>query len=108
MTEVRMRDFSASPRELEFTADGETYQCHSEVTPDVLQEILTLTRGRLQEDFGTLVEAFELVMLPEVAQTFTPRLHKGHPKPIGMGRAAAILAWLIEEYSQRPTEPSAT
>lgn len=107
MTEVRTRDFSTKPRKLDFTADGETYECFPKVAPEVLQDMLRISRsGKLTEDLAALDELFELVMPTESADRIKPRFRRTHENPLDLGQMLDILHWLIEEYSVRPTTPS--
>lgn len=106
MTEIRTRDFSRAPRELEFTADGETYKCFSAVPPVTLQEMLTLSNERMEKDYGTIAEFFDLCTAPDVASRIRARLTPGVENPIDLYQAIDIAIWLIQEYAQRPLKSS--
>jgi hypothetical protein len=108
MTEIRTRDFSRAPRKLEFSADGETYECHSAVPPVVLQEMLTLSQQHLEEDFSRIADFFDLAAPEDVAARIRARLTPGHKNPLDLYQSIQIVVWLIEEYGQRPTTPSVT
>lgn len=108
MTEIRTRDFSRTPRKLEFSADGETYECHPAVPPVVLQEMLDLSQGQMESDFTKIADFFDLAAPEAVASRIRARLTPGHDNPIDLYQAISIVVWLIEEYGQRPTTPSET
>lgn len=108
MTEIRTRDFSRAPRKLEFSADGETYECFSAVVPVTLQEMLKLSQEHLEEDFSRIADFFDMCATPEVAGRIRARLTPGNPLPLDLYQSIQIVVWLIEEYGQRPTMPSVT
>jgi len=108
MTEVRFRDFSRTPREINFDADGEHYEGVPAVAPEVLQEMLAALKTVKDDPVGSLKLVWELVLVPESAERITARLKRGHPNPLDIGQAIEICKWLTEEYAQRPTQPSIT
>jgi hypothetical protein len=105
MTEVRFRDFSRTPRDVSFDADGEHYTCVPAVAPEVLQEMLTALKGVKEDPVGSLKMVMELVLVPDSAERIIARLKRGHPNPLDIGQAVEICKWLTEEYAQRPTQP---
>lgn len=105
MSEIRTRDFSRSPREIGFSADGETYTCLSAVPPVVLQDIMKLIEG-IDADVTKIDDIFELVMIESEAARIKARLAAGHANPIDIHQAAEIATFLVEQYAQRPTMPS--
>lgn len=106
MTEVRTRDFSRKPRLLEFTADGDTFTCREAIAPDALQELVQLTRT-IGTDFGRVSEVFPLIMDEANAARALARV-KNRDKPLDLYQVLGVLGWLVEEYGQRPLEPSET
>lgn len=105
--QVRTRDFSRRYRELNFTADGESYVCLPALPPEAIQEVLTLTRREdIKTDLNVMTQIFEIVMTSSEAARIMARLKKDHKNPLGLVQVLDIVAWLVEEYTSRPTTPS--
>ena len=107
--EVRTRDFSRRHRQLDFTADGETHIALPALTPESVQELVALMKHPdLKTDMMVVTGIFDIVMTPEEAVKVKARLKKDSKNPIGFSEMVDIVTWLAEEYTQRPTPPSAT
>lgn len=107
--QVRTRDFSRRHRELNFTADGEMHVCLPALPPESIQEVLALTRHEnIKTDLTVMMQIFDIVMTPSEAAKIMARLKKDHPNPLGLPQVLDIVTWLIEEYTSRPTTPSAS
>lgn len=106
MTNVRTRDFSRAPRELEFTADGDTFTCRPAIAPAALQELIELTRA-IGTEFSRVGEVFDIVMDAPNAARAKARA-ENRDKPLDLYQILAVLGWLVEEYGQRPLEQSET
>jgi hypothetical protein len=107
MAETKTRDFSRRAASLEFTADGESYVPRPALPPESLQEVLELVRDKkIREDFTILDQIFDIFMMPSEAEKIKKRFKKDSDNPLGLGQIMDITMWLIEEYSQRPIEPS--
>lgn len=104
MPEIRMRDFSRTPRALEFDADGDHFVCYSDVPPTVLQDMLNLV-DPMRHDFGLVAEFFDLAMPKASADLARKRLNSAE-NPLSLVQALEIATWLIEEHSQRPLAQS--
>jgi hypothetical protein len=106
MTSVRTRDFSRAPRELEFSADGDTFTCRPAIAPAALQELVELTRT-IGTEFGRVGEVFDIIMDAPNAAKAKARA-ENRDKPLDLYQILAVLGWLVEEYGQRPLEQSET
>lgn len=108
-TETRTRDFSRRHRELDFTADGEKHICLPALPPESVQELLALVRDEnIKTDLGVSMRIFDIVMIESEAVKLHARLTKASSNPLGLPQVLDIIEWLIEEYTSRPTAPSAT
>lgn len=107
--ETRTRDFSRRHRQLDFTADGEKHIALPALPPESVQELVTLMKHPdLKTDMTVITGIFDIVMTPEEASKIKARLKKNSTNPIGFSEMVDIVTWLAEEYTQRPTPPSAT
>lgn len=109
MTQVKTRDFSRKSSGVEFTADGFTHVCRPALAPEVMQDVVALTRDKkITEDFGIVEQIFAQLMFPADFEKIQPRFRREHTNPLGLAQVLEIIEWLVEEYAQRPTEPSVT
>lgn len=108
MTEVRFRDFSRAPREIGFSADGEEYQVRSAIPPETLQEMAALMKAVRDDPLGSLDAIMRIALEDESAERMCARLRKGHPNPLDIVQAGEICTWMVEQFAQRPTGPSAS
>jgi hypothetical protein len=109
MSQIKTRDFSRTSSGVQFTADGYTHICRPALAPEVMQDVVALTRDKkITEDFGIVEEIFKQLMSPANFSEIQPRFRRDHENPLGLAQILEIIEWLIEEYAQRPTTPPAT
>jgi len=111
MTDRRFKDFGSggdvNKEPLSFSLHGEVFECHPNIQGKVLLNMVAKTG---EEDQGVAIaqvldEFFSMCLLPESFERFNQLLN--HPEKIVTVEALGeITAWLIEEYSARPTRPS--
>ena len=107
--EVRTRDFSRRHRQLDFTADGEKHIALPALPPESVQELVALMKHPdLKTDMNVVSGIFDIVMTPVEAEKVKARLTKDSKNVLGFTQMIDIVTWLAEEYTQRPTPPSAT
>jgi hypothetical protein len=109
MTNRRFKDFGVgqevSKDPLSFSLHGETFECHPNVQGRVLLSMVSKTTG---DDQGVAIaqvleEFFAYCLLPESFERFNALLD--HPdKIVTVETLGDITAWLMEEYSARPTQ----
>ena len=93
---------------LSFDLGGETFNCYAEVQGSVILELMR-TSAMADEDSRGVVMAvsvldfFELVMPPEEHERLT-KLFKDPKRIVPMTTMSEIMSWLIEQYTDRPTQ----
>lgn len=106
---VRTRDFSRRVSEIDFTADGERHVCRPALPPESVQELLALVRHEnIKTDLTVMLKIFDIIMEPEEATKIAERFKKTSKNPLGLPQVLDIVTWLVEEYTSRPTTPSAS
>jgi hypothetical protein len=95
---------------LSFDLGGEEFTCYSEVQGKAVLDVLRVTTEGDEDSRGLLLlvstlDFFEKVMPPEEHQRLT-KLMEDPQRIVSMSTMTSIMSWLIEEYSNRPTEPS--
>lgn len=109
MADRRFRDFGTggeidkSP--LSFSLHGETFECYPSVQGRVL---LNMVAKSSNDDQGVAVaqileDFFAVCLLPESFERFNALLDDPE-KIVTVDTLGEITAWLVEEYSARPTQ----
>jgi len=110
----RFKDFGGTTQEyspLSFKIHGEEFQCRPAIQGKVL---LNIVAGADESDGAavarTINEFFEKTLLPDSLDKFNALLNDPD-KIVTVDTLGEITAWLVEEYSSRPTqqpEPSSS
>jgi hypothetical protein len=95
---------------LSFDLGGEEFSCYAEVQGKAVLDVLRVTTEGDEDSRGLLLlvstlDFFEKVMPPEEHERLT-KLMEDPTRIVPMSTMSSIMTWLIEEYSNRPTEPS--
>lgn len=107
----RFKDFGTGgdvrTEPLSFKLHGEEFHCWPNLQGSVLLELAV---GTSDQDGGaavrTMTEFFDSALMPESLTRFNTLL-KDKEKIVSVETLAEITSWLVEEYSERPTqEPS--
>lgn len=104
------RDFSRKRKRLNFTVDGDTFEAAAGLPGDIYAEFVTIysstsEAATYQEQHNALKRALSLVLLDESWERFDARL-RDKTRPIDDDQMSDVVIWLLEEYSNRPTQPS--
>jgi hypothetical protein len=67
------------------------------------EDVMKLTQG-VRDLQARLMNFLDSVLIPESAQLFAARL-RAQANPITLEQCREVVAWLIGQYSNRPTEP---
>jgi hypothetical protein len=91
---------------LSFSLHGEDFECHPSIQGRVLLGIVAKTSS---DDQGAAIaevieEFFAVCLLPESFKRFNALLDDPE-KIVSVETLGDITAWLVEEYSARPTQP---
>jgi hypothetical protein len=121
-----MKDFSAKPRVVQFTVDGETYRGRPYLPAQTMVDF-TLRVEKMGEaatgsdGFATMMESLEMVLMPDSFRKLKDRMKDPLADlstedaaritelpytPIELPQLDEILKWLMEEYGLRPTQSS--
>lgn len=118
---ARRRSFTVERQPIELELGGAALNAPPVIPPAVLGELLDAgnriaevqqshganpSRGRFDEMMKILDEVFALVLVPESATVFHDRLYSRTDPLDLMREVLPALEWLVEEYTDRPTEPS--
>lgn len=90
---------------IEFTDNGDTFYAVGECPGGTVTDLALLadsddTEGEALKNIMTF---FDQVLLPESAELFADRL-RDPEHPIGLPKAMKIFKWLVEQYTDFPTE----
>jgi hypothetical protein len=110
MTTKRVKDFGSPKNEeappLEFKLYGEKFRCYPEVQGAKLMEFSEKVSSEDQAIvMRALLDFFKIVLLPEDY----PKLQELWDDPdriVPIETISEIVSWLVEEYTDRPTEAS--
>lgn len=98
-------DFSEPKRERFFVIDDEPFYCCSELPGSVAANFARMIKLDPIDQYPVLGEILEMVLLPESAERFEARM-RNPSRPIGIKQVGKVLNWLLEEFAERPTQPS--
>lgn len=119
-----MKDFSAQPRVVQFTVDGEVFRGRpylpAQTMVDFTLKVEALGENSTgSEGFGAMMESLELVLMPESYRKLKDRMKDPLAglsdddaaamtelpyRPIELPQLNDILEWLMAEYGMRPTQ----
>jgi len=108
MTDSRFRDFgSGAPVDaapLSFKLHGEEFHCVQQIQGKVLLDLVADSAGDDAAKNAMIIDSFfSSVLLDESFARFNTLL-KDKEKIVSVETLAQITGWLIEEYTNRPTE----
>lgn len=109
-TTPRFRDFGTgstdTPAPLSFKLHGETFDCRPAIQGKVmLQLIANSDENKPQEAAQMVFDFFNAVLLDESAARFNA-LVEDKERIVQMETLGQIVSWLVEEYTNRPTQGS--
>jgi hypothetical protein len=95
---------------LDFDLGSETFLCYPEVQGKTILDIMRVAAEGDEDTRGVLmavsvIDFFKKVMPPEEYERFE-KLMEDPKQIIPMDTLSEIMSWLIEEYTDRPTQPS--
>lgn len=95
---------------LTFDLGGEEFTCYPEVQGKTILDIMKVAAEGDEDTRGVLMavsvlDFFEKVMPPEEYERFE-KLMEDPKRIVPMDTLSEIMSWLIEEYTDRPTQPS--
>ena len=106
---TRFKDFGSSAARIaqtpiSFKLEGETFTARAAIQGKALLEFAQLTDDP-GKAAGAIPVFFERVLLPESYKRFDALLDS-EDKVVEVETLAEIVGWLMEEYTNRPEEPS--
>lgn len=108
---ARFKDFGTpfnmeDAEPISFKLYGETFECFPEMQGKTLLEFIQLTQSDDTTDAALAMELFfQKVLKPESAARFES-LAKDPERIVSVQTLAEIVGWIMEEYSNRPTQGS--
>jgi hypothetical protein len=115
---ARRRSFTVKREPIELELGGDTLYAPPVIPPAVLGDLLAVSQDLGQFGTGnvgkeeitkimeTLDGVFGLILVPDSAATFHERLFsRTNPFDL-LNEVMPAMEWLIEEYTDRPTQPS--
>jgi len=107
---ARFKDFGITNLEdiepLSFKIQGEDFECIKQVQGKVLMEIVSMSQDADSSVSLELIEKFfSSVLLDESYARFEELLHD-KDKIVSVETLGEITGWLIEQYTERPTQRS--
>lgn len=111
----RFKDFGSGGSEiknpLSFKLHGEEFNCHPAIQGKVLLDIVANAEANEGAGAAKVITDFFKACMPEESYVRFDALLTKPDKIVTVETLAEITAWLVEEYSSRPTqqpEPSAS
>lgn len=115
-TEIIFRDFTKKRKRIVFRIDPDEFECVSALMPDALQSVVTRFRGQdftealksrnIEAVIQGVQDIFTVFLIDEESDArFKARL-QNRRNPVDTSQLVEITSWLIEVYTNRPTEPS--
>lgn len=111
---VSFRDFSKKRPRVYFGIDGEEFDARKALGPKRLQRAVTAFRGSQKAEgdevdvdaaMDKLIMALQLILKEESYVRFIALMDdEERDEPIDVPQLTEIFQWLMEQYSQRPTE----
>lgn len=112
-----MRDFTATPRVVEFMVGGEVFRGKPHLAAQTMidftlkVESVDQEKATPEDGFRTMMEALAMIMMPESYKRFTEHM-KEPPEGadasgfvvVELPQLTEILEWMMGEYGLRPTE----
>lgn len=107
---ARFKDFGnpedSKAENLTFRLHGEEFSCYPAMPGKVLLEFIQKTSSENGGDSAAAVNMFfQKVLLPESYERFD-KLAQDPDRIVSMSTLADIVSWVMEEYSDRPSEGS--
>ena len=95
---------------LDFDLGGETFVCYPEVQGKTILDVMKVAAEGDEDTRGVMMavsvlDFFVKVMPPEEYERFE-KLMEDPKRIVRMEVLSEIMSWLIEEYTDRPTQPS--
>jgi hypothetical protein len=95
---------------LDFDLGGETFVCYPEVQGKTILDVMKAAAEGDEDTRGVMMavsvlDFFKKVMPPEEYERFE-KLMEDPKRIVRMEVLSEIMSWLIEEYTDRPTQPS--
>jgi hypothetical protein len=104
-----VKDFTRQRKRLIFRIDDDLFEAASALPGEVLVEFAkrytNIENATADQQIDTFKQVLELVLLPESHARFVKRF-ADLENPIEIEQAADVVAWLMEHYGRRPTQPS--
>lgn len=110
---ARFKDFGSGDQDkpvepLSFKLHGEDFQCKPKMQGKVLLDLVakSSSQDNPAEAAAIINRFFELVLVQESYVRFDA-LVQSDDKIVDVEQLSSIVAWLVEQYSDRPTQPPA-
>lgn len=104
-----MKDFSRPRRLIQFTIDGDQFDCVPAIPAQTLMDMTTkfqdMDGENPSESIAAMMEVLKQFLLPASYRRFTERMGS-QTDPIEFPQVNEVIMWLMGEYGMRPTKLS--
>jgi hypothetical protein len=104
-----VKDFTRKRKRLVFRIDDDLFEAAQAIPGKTLARFAgrfaDLEKAPPEAQLDAIADALGMVLLPESNARFQERLDDLE-NPIELEQGSDVIAWLMEEYGNRPTEPS--
>lgn len=104
-----VKDFTRKRKRLVFRIDDDIFEAAPALPGKTLgtfaKRFSDIEKTPIDQQLDVFADALGLVLLPESNARFQKRL-ADLEQPIELEQASDVVAWLMEEYGHRPTQPS--
>jgi hypothetical protein len=102
-----MQSFTSPPSKepIQFDVDGDVFEAAGAPPGGALLDVVAFATGTNLQRMKAIGDFLDVALLPESRDRFLARL-RSTDRPISLATASQIMAWLLGQYSGRPTVPS--
>lgn len=108
-SESPIKDFSKRRKLIRFKIDEDTFEAAPAIPAEILTDFVVqfsdVENLPVDSRVKALAEVLEMILKPESFTRFKTRL-RDRESPIDIDQLNDIIIWLMEQYGQRPTQPS--
>lgn len=104
---ARFKDFTGDNGPIQFQIRDEVFTAHEDIPLVHLGKLSELGEGLTSkgaDPVAKMLSVFEKLLVPESFDRFQAAVEGKSATVIGISRIQAIIPWLMEQYSLRPTE----
>lgn len=108
-SESSVKDFSRKRKQIRFRVDDDVFEAAPAIPAEVLTQFVVkfsdVDNLPVLQRVEALAEVLKMILKPESFSRFRERMSDPE-SPIDIDQLNDVIEWLMEQYGQRPTQPS--